>query len=82
MNDKRLRITQPNHDAANAAETHPRSGHSWIMIACCIPMLVIAVALVATGVASPSFIVAAVACTAMMALMMRGMGHGGHNGKS
>ena len=44
-----------------------------MMIACCIPMLVIAVALVATGVASPGFIVVALACTAMMALMMRGM---------
>lgn len=46
-----------------------------MMIACCIPMLVIAIALVATGVASPGFLVAAVACTAMMALMMRGMSH-------
>ena len=48
-------------------------GHGWMMIACCIPMLVIAVVLVATGVASPGFIVVALACTAMMALMMRGM---------
>jgi hypothetical protein len=50
-----------------------RIGHGWMMIACCIPMLVIAVALVATGVATPGFLFAAVACTAMMALMMRGM---------
>jgi len=48
-------------------------GHSWMMIACCIPMLAIAVALVATGVASPGFLLVAVLCTAMMALMMRGM---------
>lgn len=52
-------------------------GHSWMMIACCIPMIVIAIALVATGVASAGFLFAAAACTAMMALMMRGMGHGG-----
>jgi hypothetical protein len=51
-------------------------GHSWLMMACCLPMLVIAVALVATGVVGASFIFAAVACTVMMALMMRG--HGGH----
>jgi hypothetical protein len=51
-------------------------GHGWMMIACCIPMLVIAVILVATGIASPGFLVAAVGCTLMMALMMRGMGHG------
>ncbi len=52
------------------------AGHSWMMIACCIPMIVIAVALVASGVASPGFLFAAFACTAMMALMMRGMDHG------
>jgi hypothetical protein len=48
-------------------------GHGLMMIACCIPMLVIAVLLVATGVASPGFLFAALACTAMMAFMMRGM---------
>ena len=54
------------------------SGHSvWMMIACCIPMLVIAVALVAAGVAGSGLILAAVACTAMMAMMMGGMSHGG-----
>ena len=52
-------------------------GHGWMMIACCIPMLVIAVILVATGIASPGFLAVAVGCTLMMALMMRGMGHGG-----
>jgi len=47
-----------------------------MMIACCIPMLVIAVILVVTEVASPAFLVAAVGCTLMMALMMRGTGQG------
>ena len=37
-------------------------------------MLVIAIVLVATGVASSSFIFAAIACTVMMAMMMRMMG--------
>ena len=50
--------------------------HSWLMIACCIPMLLIAVALVATGVVGPGFIVVALACTAMMAMMMRAMDGG------
>ena len=52
-------------------------GHGWMMIACCIPMLAIAGVLVATGAASPGFLAVAVGCTLMMALMMRGMGHGG-----
>ena len=51
--------------------------HGWMMVACCIPMLIIAIALVATGVVSIGFLVVALACTAMMALMMRGMNHGG-----
>lgn len=55
---------------------HDHGGHGLMMIACCIPMLVIAIVLVATGVAGFGFIFAALACTAMMALMMGGM-HGG-----
>jgi len=51
-------------------------GHSWMMIACCIPMILIAVALVGSGAVSPGFLVVAIACTAMMTLMMRGMDHG------
>ena len=57
-------------------------GHGWMMIGCCIPMLLIAVLLVATGAASPGFLVAAVGCTLMMALMMRGMGDNGGNDRS
>ena len=49
------------------------SGHGLLMIACCVPMLLIAVALVATGVLSPRFLFSAIACTVMMALMMRMM---------
>ena len=48
-------------------------GQGWMMIACCIPMLVIAIALVAAGAISVSWLFAALMCTAMMALMMRGM---------
>lgn len=55
-------------------------GHGWMMILCCIPMLVIAVVLVATGVASVGFLFAAVLCTAMMVMMMRAMGSGGGSG--
>jgi Flp pilus assembly protein TadB len=69
--------THANHDEQAG---HSHGGHGWMMIACCIPMLVIAVVLVATGVAGVGFIFAAIACTLMMALMMRGM-HGGGEGR-
>ena len=68
---------QPHTRRADGHQAAGHAGHGWMMIACCIPMLVIAVALVASGVASPGVLFAAFACTAMMALMMRGMDHGG-----
>ena len=46
-----------------------------MMLICCIPMLVIAVALVAVGAVGTGFLFAALLCTAMMALMMHGMNH-------
>jgi hypothetical protein len=45
--------------------------HGWIMIAC-MPMLVVAVALVAAGVVSLGFLVVAIGCTVMMAEISRG----------
>ena len=63
------------HDHPAPESTTEGGGHSWLMIACCIPMLVIAVALVVTGVVSPTFLIVAIMCTAMMAMMMRGAGH-------
>ena len=72
MNEQLPRDTHPDRDA-------DRGGHGWMMIACCVPMLAIAGVLVATGVLSSGFLLLAVGCTAMMALMMRGMGHGRRN---
>lgn len=48
-------------------------GHRWMMIACCIPMLVVVAALVATGIAGTGAIIYAVVCLAMMWLMMKAM---------
>ena len=71
-------MTEHSHLEPAAGPQAPRQGrHGWMMIACCIPMLVIAVVLVASGVVRPGFLVFAVGCTAMMGLMMRGMNHGG-----
>jgi hypothetical protein len=54
-----------------------KGGHGWMMIACCIPMLIIAIVLVATNVVNVGFLFLALMCTAMMAMMMRGMSSGG-----
>ncbi len=69
------RVSHREHTAGHGAH----GGHGWMMIACCIPMLVIAVVLVATGVVGYGFIFAALMCAVMMAVMMRGMGHGVQN---
>lgn len=60
--------------------SQPGRGHGWLMMWCCVPMLVIAIVLVALGVVSGGFVITAVACMAMMALMMRAMDHGGSDG--
>ena len=59
-----------------APTTHRHGRHGLMMIVCCIPMLLIAGVLVLTGVLSAGFLLVAVACTAMMALMMTGMNDG------
>lgn len=79
MSEHELHEAHP--DPGSLHEAHPDHGtghgrHGWMMIACCIPMLAIAGVLVATGVLSAGFLLLAVGCTAMMALMMRGMDHG------
>jgi hypothetical protein len=47
--------------------------HHWMMMICCIPMIIVTVVLVATGVVGAGFIFAAVMCVGMMWLMMRAM---------
>jgi hypothetical protein len=63
--------------APEQSETGGHHGHSWMMIACCIPMILIAVVLVTTGVVSASFLFYAVACLGMMFAMMKMMDRGG-----
>ena len=65
---------------AHEQDKRHRHGHRWMMIACCVPMLAIAIALAVAGVVGPLFIVVAVTCTAMMAVMMGGMSHGSDHG--
>lgn len=51
----------------------PHGRHRWMMIACCIPMLVVVAALIATGIAGSGAIIYAVVCLALMWLMMKAM---------
>lgn len=72
-----MRVT-PATPKGTTPDEHPptegeRGAHHWMMIACCIPMLVLAVVLVATGVVSGGFVFVALLCMVMMAMIMRGM---------
>jgi hypothetical protein len=67
---------RPDSGASGGHGGMRHGGHGWMMIACCVPMLIISVVLVAVHVVSIGFLAVAIACTVMMALMMRGMGHG------
>lgn len=51
-------------------------GHGWMMIVCCIPMLAIGFAILASG-AGVGFLIFAVMCTLMMVMMMMGAMSGG-----
>ena len=69
---------RPESQPAQADRRHS-SGHGWMTIAFCLPLLVVAVTLVVTKAVGVGFLLVAVACTLMMAMMMRGMEHGsGH----
>lgn len=73
-------MSHTDHTRTSAPEQHRASGHgghSWMMIACCIPMILIAVVLVTTGVVSPGFLVYAVACLGIMFMMMKMMDRSG-----
>lgn len=59
---------------------HPDAAHGihrWMMIACCIPMVVIVGVLIATGAAGSGLLLYAAICIGAMVLMMFAM-PGGH----
>lgn len=67
-----MKQLEPHAQHAGAPVRGGHAGHGWMMLACCIPMLLIVIALVVTGVASASTILYVLVCVAMTA----GMGHG------
>lgn len=56
---------------------HGHHGHGWMMMACCVPMLVVAVVLIATGVATFGALFSAIGCLLMMGAMMYAMSRAG-----
>ena len=70
-------VSPADHQHSSPAHEGSHGGHRWMMVACCIPMLVVVGALVASGVAGTGAIIYAVVCLGMMWLMMRAM-PGGH----
>jgi len=73
---------ETNRPAVQQGHDHGgHTGHSWMMMLCCVPMLVIVFALVASGTGGVGTIVLALGCTLMMAMMMGGMGGHGHGGR-
>ncbi|WP_156665471.1 hypothetical protein [Rhodococcus phenolicus] len=81
MNEPNEHDWRPQESAPSTPPTEPtgtggHGRHRWMMLACCVPMLIIAGALVLTGSASVGGLVFALACAAMMAMMM--FSPGGH----
>lgn len=78
-NDRRDRPTgEPfrTEPPAGQGASRQKSRHRWMMLACCLPMLIIAAVLIFTGTAGTGAAVFALACVAMMATMM--LMPGGH----
>jgi hypothetical protein len=73
VSDERPTNDRKEQHASPRAGRGGNTGHGWMMMICCIPMIVLAIALVATGVASAGLLFSALACTVMMAMMMRMM---------
>jgi hypothetical protein len=54
-------------------QTIGHTGHGLLMLVCCVPMIVVAVALVATGIAGWAAPLWALGCLVMMTAMMLAM---------
>lgn len=66
-----------NHELGHIGQEAGGHSHRWLMLACCIPMVLIVLGLLGTGAAGAGAIVFAAICVGMMALMMFAM-PGGH----
>ena len=71
-------VTARDQDAVNPPPA--RHSHGWLMWLMCLPMLILVGALIITGGLGASGLLFALACLAMMAVMMRWMNLGGDGG--
>jgi hypothetical protein len=69
--------TESTDDHDPGADHVHRGVRGRMMMLCWVPIAVLAVALVVTGIASASFLFIAVLCVGMMAMMMWGMNRDG-----
>lgn len=66
----------PRTEQGSARGEHRRRlNDRWMMFVCCVPMVAIVAALVATGVIGLGYAVWALLCVAMMPLLHAGMSH-------
>ena len=81
--DRPFRDLSGNYAETGHAPVGPHTGHGahgahrWMMLICCIPMVVIVALLVVSGAAGSGTVLWALGCVAMMAAMMFMM-PGGH----
>lgn len=84
LHNEQPRPTYPPQPEPTAREGHQghegHGAHRLMMLVCCIPMIVIVAALVASGTVGAGAVVWALGCVAMMAAMMFMM-PGGHDHK-
>ena len=69
---------QPNLEPARGGspDERPHRSHRWLMLACCVPMLVIVAVLLISGTAGIGAVIFAVACVGIMTAMMLAMPRG------
>lgn len=63
-------FTETGHTPGTDSGHHAHSGHRWMMLICCVPMVAIVLLLIASGTAGSGALVWTLGCVAMMAAMM------------
>lgn len=70
-----MKSTDGRDERARTPAGRNHRAHRWVMILCCMPMLLVALVLVATDTVEAGTLLVVIGCSLMMVLMMGGMGH-------